>query len=354
MLQTTPIEIDGRQGEGGGQILRTSLSLALALGRALRLVHIRAARKRPGLLRQHLTCVRAAAEISGGQLEGAELGSESLTLTPGTVAAGQYGFAVGSAGSTLLVLQTVLPPLLRAGGESVVRIQGGTHNPMAPTFGFVEASLRPLLARMGAQLDLELERPGFYPAGGGAIVARIRAGTPAPLVLEGRGEADRHLAQIGSAHIDPGVADREWDTLQRALHWTSESRQDLDLSNSSGPGNFIELLLSFEHVTQVFTTIGAPGVSGKRLASRLASQARRSLAGNCPVEEHLADQLMLPMALLAGGRYRASRLSLHSHTNADVINQFVPGTVELDELGPRGFGVRINPIFGGPSGAKPA
>lgn len=348
------IEIDGRQGEGGGQILRTSLSLAVALGRPLHMTHIRAARRRPGLMRQHLTCVRAAVAISGGEVEGAGLKSGEIRFEPGPVRAGEYDFAVGTAGSTLLVLQTVLAPLMRAEGESVVRIEGGTHNPMAPSFGFVGASLIPLLARMGVQLDLELERPGFYPAGGGAIVARIRPGKPAPFVLEDRGRSGRHVAQIGCAHIESGVADREWDSLRRKLDWTSEQRRDLDMSGAVGPGNFIELLLQFEKVTQVFTSIGAPGVSGKRMASQLASQARRALAGHCPVEEHLADQLMLPLALLAGGRYLASRISRHSETNAGVINQFVPGTVEMDSGGAQGFGVKINPIFGGQSSGQQA
>lgn len=343
------IEIDGRQGEGGGQILRTSLSLAVALGKPLHLTHIRAARKRPGLLRQHLTCVRGAVAISGGQVEGAEMRSGEIRFTPGPVRAGEYSFAVGTAGSTLLVLQTVLPALMRAEGESSVRIEGGTHNPMAPSFGFMEASLVPQLKRMGVDVELELQRPGFYPAGGGILVARIRPGQARPLLLEERGQEARHVAQIGCAHIGADVADKEWDTLRRKLNWTAESRRDLDMSSAVGPGNFIEMLLCFERVTQVYTSIGAPGVSGKRLASQLASQVRRALAGSCPVEEHLADQLMLPMALSAGGRYLASRISRHSETNAGVINQFVPGTVRVDPGGAQGFQVHINPIFGGPS-----
>jgi RNA 3'-terminal phosphate cyclase (ATP) len=194
-----------------------------------------------------------------------------------------------------------------------------------------------------------LQRPGFYPAGGGSIVARITPGKALPLTLEERGQEGRHLAHIGCAHLDDGVADREWDTIQRSLNWTSESRRDLDMSSSVGPGNFMDVHLVFEQVTQVFTTFTGPGVSGEKLASPLASQAKRSLAGHSPVEEHLADQLMLPMALLAGGRYRAARLSKHSATNAEIINRIVPGTVILEEGGARGFGVQINPIFGGQS-----
>ncbi len=341
------IEIDGRQGEGGGQILRTSLSLAVALQRPLHMTHIRAGRKRGGLLRQHLACVRAAAEISGGEIEGAEMGSGEIRFQPGSVRAGDYSFSIGSAGSTLLVLQTVLPALMLADGESTVRIEGGTHNPMAPAFGFMEASLAPQLRRMGVGLQLELQRPGFYPAGGGSLAARISPGSARALVLEERGQEGSHAVHIGCAHVDPGVADREWDSIRRVLHWTRERRRDLDMDSSVGPGNFLDVHLVFEHVTQVFTTFGSPGVSGRRLAKRLASQVKRSLAGTCPVEEHLADQLMLPMALLAGGRYRASRLSSHSATNAQLINRFVPGTVQTDEGGTQGFQVQINPIFGG-------
>src|SRR4051812_32951839 len=163
----TPMIIDGSQGEGGGQILRSSLALAAITGTPVRLEKIRAGRAKPGLQKQHLAAVRAAARICNGRLEGDELQSRELTFHPQEPCAGEYHFAVGSAGSASLVLQTVLPPLLLAAGASKVVVEGGTHNPMAPPFEFLRDTFLPTLSRIGATVTLTLDRHGFYPAGGG-------------------------------------------------------------------------------------------------------------------------------------------------------------------------------------------
>ncbi len=141
------IRIDGSFGEGGGQILRTALSLSLVTGRPIQIDNIRAGRERPGLLRQHLTAVLAAAEIGQAQVEGAVLGSTSIGFVPGPVKAGEYRFAVGSAGSGTLVFQTVLPALMLATGPSRLVIEGGTHNDAAPPFPFLERAFLPLVVQ---------------------------------------------------------------------------------------------------------------------------------------------------------------------------------------------------------------
>jgi RNA 3'-terminal phosphate cyclase (ATP) len=191
-MNTELVRIDGSAGEGGGQILRSALALALATGRPFEITNIRAGRKKPGLLRQHLTAVTAAAAVSGTQAPGARLGAGELRFTPGAIAPGEYRFAVGTAGSTTLVLQTVLPPLLVARGPSTLILEGGTHNPYAPPFDFLAKAFLPLVARMGPRVEAVLERPGFYPAGGGCIRVRVE---PAPrlerLDLLERGEIHR-------------------------------------------------------------------------------------------------------------------------------------------------------------------
>lgn len=161
------LTLDGARGEGGGQVLRTALALSIVTGTPLRIVRIRAGRERPGLMRQHLAAVRAAAAISRAEVEGAAEGSRELVFRPGPVVPGKYAFSVGTAGSATLVFQTVLPALLRASAPSHVTFEGGTHNPLAPPFEFVERAFAPLLRRMGAGLALKLKRPGFYPRGGG-------------------------------------------------------------------------------------------------------------------------------------------------------------------------------------------
>jgi RNA 3'-terminal phosphate cyclase (ATP) len=331
-----PIVIDGRQGEGGGQVLRTSLALAVALGQPVRIENVRAGRAKPGLQRQHLACVVAAAEISGGEVLGAELRSTCVELHPGGAGArpGTYRFGVGSAGSTLLVLQTVLAPLCIAEGPTVIELDGGTHNPLAPPFDFIARSFLPLIGRMGAQVELELLRHGFAPAGGGRIRAHIEpTASPRPLELVERGAARHPRIEITLAHLPGEIAAREWAALQRATHWPSSYCSVHEVTDAAGPGNVISVELASEHVTTICTAFGEKGVRSERVAQLVARDVKRHLQSDAPVCEHLADQLMLPLALMAGGRYRATELTPHARTNADVINAFLPGAVTLGDDG---------------------
>jgi len=191
------LTIDGSMGEGGGQVVRSSLALSLVTGTPFRIDKVRAGRKRPGLMRQHLTAVQAAAAVGGARVTGAEIGAQCFTFEPGAVQAGEHRFAVGTAGSATLVLQTVLPALLVAGGPSRLTLEGGTHNPMAPPFDFIAEAFLPLIARMGARCTATLERPGFYPAGGGRFTVEV---TPVaeeliPFALLERGEVKRREAR---------------------------------------------------------------------------------------------------------------------------------------------------------------
>src|SRR5688572_16449750 len=186
------ITIDGSMGEGGGQVLRTSLALSLVTGKPFRIEKIRAGREKPGLLRQHLTAVNAAAAVGGAHVEGAALGSRELDFRPGPAKPGEYRFAVGTAGSATLVLQAVLPALLTARGASTLVLEGGTHNPFAPPFDFLDKAFLPLLRRMGARVEVALERPGFYPAGGGRFQVRVEPVERLErLDLPSRGDAKR-------------------------------------------------------------------------------------------------------------------------------------------------------------------
>jgi len=330
------IVIDGRQGEGGGQVLRTSLALAVALGRPVRIERVRAGRNKPGLQRQHLACVRAAAEVSGGGALGAELGSSTVELHPGTVGArpGKYRFGVGSAGSTLLVLQTVLAPLCVAPGPTVLELEGGTHNPFAPPFDFIARSFLPLIERSGARVELELVRHGFAPAGGGCVRARIEPATsPRPLALVERGAAQRPRVEITLSQLPGEIAAREWAALQRATHWPSSCCTVHEVEDAAGPGNVVSVALASEHVTAICTAFGERGLRSERVAQLVARDVQRYLASDAPVCGHLADQLMLPLVLMAGGRYRATELTAHARTNAAVIDAFLPGAVTLGDDG---------------------
>ncbi|WP_395676068.1 RNA 3'-terminal phosphate cyclase [Inquilinus sp.] len=318
------ITIDGSQGEGGGQILRSALTLSLATGTPFRIGKIRAGRDKPGLLRQHLTAVKAAAEIGHAQVTGAEIGSTELDFVPGPVTAGDYSFAIGSAGSTLLVLQAVLLPLARAAAPSRLRLQGGTHALAAPSFDFVERAFLPLLHRIGFHARAELRRAGFYPAGGGVIDIEIAPhGKLAPLVLETRGGLVSRRAEALVANLPVQIASRETATVGRLLHWPAEAIGPGSVVEAHGPGNCLTVTVGHEHVTEVFTGHGRVGRRGEDIAAETARAVSAYLAGSAPVGSHLADQLLLPMALGAGGRFVTVAPTPHTLTNIAVIEAFL-------------------------------
>ena len=328
------IRIDGRSGEGGGQILRTSLSLAVATGQAFRMEQIRAGRERPGLLRQHLTAVLAAAEICGGEVEGAALGASTLSFTPGTVRAGSYRFAVGTAGSATLVLQTVLPALMLADGPSEVTIEGGTHNMAAPPFDFLARAFVPLVERMGPKVTLTLERYGFYPAGGGRIRALIEpCATLKPLHLGERGEAVSRKVTAIVANLPGRIALREIETALDMLSWEKDCGQVVQTRDSAGPGNIVMVEIASGEVTEVFSAFGKLGVSAETVAAAAARDAREYLASRAVAGEHLTDQLLLPMALAGEGSFTAVKMNPHARTNVEVIGKFLPVRFEAREEG---------------------
>ena len=325
------IEIDGSMGEGGGQVLRSALALSVITGKGLRLTRIRANRRKPGLARQHLTAVRAAAAISGARLSGDSIGSTALSFQPAGLFPGRHRFAVGTAGSTTLVLQTILWPLLGADEPSVVTIEGGTHNPLAPTFDFLERTLVPVLRRTGANLELELQRYGFYPAGGGRLEARIGPSKLSPIELEERGPIVRRRATALVSGLPIKIGRREIGVVKDELGW-SPGELEAKRVDSDGPGNVI--LLEAEHATTttVVSGIGAKGVPAERVASIAVEELKRFGAGEVPVDEHLADQLLIPLALAGGGVFRTLPPTLHTKTNAELIERFLPVKFELREL----------------------
>lgn len=316
--------IDGSAGEGGGQILRTSLALSLVTGEPVKITSIRARRAKPGLMRQHLTAVRAAAELGRAEVSGASLGSRELTFRPrGKAEPGAYTFNVGSAGSTTLVLQTVLPALITAPGPSTVTLEGGTHNPMAPPFDFLAEAFLPLLARMGPEVRAELEVPGFYPAGGGRIRVSV---TPAPLArldLLERGEILERRAVAAVANLPGAIARRELDAAREVLGWEDTCFRQTTLRGAAGPGNVISIAVACAHVTEVFTGFGAKGVRAEDVAGRAAQEAKAWIDAGLPVGEHLADQLLLPMAMAGGGSFRTAPLSLHATTQIDLLGRLL-------------------------------
>ena len=322
--------IDGSMGEGGGQVLRTSLALSLLTGTAFHMTKIRAGRSRPGLMRQHLTSVQAAAQIGSAEVTDAGVGATELVFRPKGVQGGAYTFATGGAGSTTLVFQTVLYPLLLAAKvPSTLRLEGGTHNPMAPPVDFLTTAFLPLLARMGARVDVALERHGFYPAGGGAWSATVHpAAELSRLELLERGEVRSRRATAVVAQVPGSVAVRELDTLATGLGWDRNACRPLVVRDSNGPGNVLLATVESEHVTEVFTAFGERGVRAETVAKRVVDEATRYLHAGVPVGEHLADQLLMPMALGGGGVFRTQRPSPHCLTQIALLETFLGVSIE--------------------------
>ncbi len=341
-----PVQLDGSEGEGGGQILRTALTLSMVTGRPFRMRRIRAKRSKPGLMRQHLTAVQASAAVCGARVEGDAVGSMDLVFTPGPLVPGDYRFSVGTAGSTVLVFQTLFPALVTAGKPFSLALEGGTHNPNAPSVDFLEKTYLPCLRAMGVETEIALERRGFYPAGGGRWTARV---TPpaslGPLSLLERGAFWSLEARVVWARVPASVPEKEVRALRARLVLEEAVVSQEEDRSTPGPGNVILIEIRHENVAEVVSAYGERGKAAETVAEEAAREAGEYRDGGMPVGPHLADQLLVPMALpgSGGGAYRTLPLTLHSRTNIETIRKFLDRAIEVVALKDRAVEVRVQP-----------
>jgi RNA 3'-terminal phosphate cyclase (ATP) len=344
-------------GEGGGQILRTSLTLACITGRNLHIENIRAARRKPGLAKQHLSCVRAACEICGGQCKGAAIGSQVLDFQPGTIRDGDFSFDIGSAGSATLVIQTILPVLFLADKPSTVTVIGGTHNPWAPPFDFIAETFLPAIKTAGFDADCKLEKYGFFPAGGGKIALNVLPRQEKPnskIDLRQSAENIQIHARIYTAKLLAHIAQRQKKLLlQSKLKF--RNIEHIEVTNSDGPGNCIMLRLSGSSKTTVLTAFGQKGKPSEKVVGEVVKLTEDFLPSGAEIDRFLADQLLIYMAICShfakdretgaresgpslrserlrapasggvlGGCYTTNDLSTHLTTNIETIKKFLP------------------------------
>ncbi|MDJ0620465.1 MAG: RNA 3'-terminal phosphate cyclase [Calothrix sp. MO_192.B10] len=336
------INIDGSWGEGGGQILRTSLSLATITGQPVRIYCIRANRRKPGLAAQHLTSVRAAATLCQAQVRGDTLGSMTLEFIPTCAPqAGQYTFDVtearegGSAGAVTLILQTILIPLALANGNSQVILKGGTHVAWSPPVTYVEEVYLPILRQLGVQAEVKLNAWGWYPQGGGEVKLRV-TGNKQPLgslqLLErGALRQVRGLAVVTElpSHIPQRMANRAENLLQQA-HLPAQIKPVRERGVAPGAGIF--LTAEYEHSRAGFSALGRRGVPAERVAETAVQELMDFHAQAVPVDPFLGDQLLLPLALSSQtSEYRVASISKHLTTNAWVIEQFELANIVVEE-----------------------
>lgn len=338
MMET--IHIDGSLGEGGGQVLRSSLALSMITGKRVEFKNIRAGRAKSGLMRQHLACVRAAQKICGARVQGDELKSMEVSFIPGEIQAGNYHFNVGSAGSVGLVFQTVMPALILADGPSTLILEGGTHNPMAPPFDFLKQVFVPQLAKMGVKMDMNLEDWGFFPAGGGRMNVSIEPVYELKsLSLMTRGALKNRRGRAVVSSIPISIAESEVKVLQSKLEWKDISAEEVLQPN--GPGNIVMTELEFEHVSELCSSFGEKGIRAARVADKAVCAIRKYLLSEAPVGECLADQLLLPMALAGEGEFLCTEISSHTRTNMEVIQKFLKVKFSMREQN-QAFHISIN------------
>jgi RNA 3'-terminal phosphate cyclase (ATP) len=330
------IEIDGSDGEGGGQVVRNSCALSLVAGKPFRITNVRAKRSKAGLMRQHVTAVEAAARIGQAEVVGAAVGSNTFEFRPGSVQPGEYRFAVGTAGSTSLVLQTVLMPLVLASGPSRLVLEGGTHNMMAPPFDFIERTFLPIINRMGPEVEARLIRHGFYPRGGSRIEVDITPAPLQPIDCVDCGEMEIGTAQVLFTGLPAEIAERMIARLRHDLpDWPEEAFVVRELPADQGPGVILMIEARKAHVTEIASGFGQLGVPAERLAKTAAGRLKGYVASGAFAGPYLADQLVLPFSLAGGGSFTTVKPSGHLLTAIALAERFLERRImlEQDEMG---------------------
>jgi RNA 3'-phosphate cyclase len=341
------IEIDGSQGEGGGQILRSSLSLSLITGKPVSITNIRARRPKPGLRAQHLKSVEAAAAVGRADTEGVTFGSQSLIFSPRGIYAGQYHFDIGTAGSTSLVLQTIFTPLSLADGPSRITITGGTHVKWSPAYHYLRMQWLPHMHRIGFRGDLTLDLAGFFPQGDGRIRAEIRpSASCTSLNLTERGGLQRIEGLSAVSNLPESIAIRQRRQALRRLSGVG-CPMEVDIAHlpSKRKGTMIVLKAVFEKSQACYVGLGERGKPAEKVGDEAADALFAFMATDGVIDEYLADQLLVPLALATGiSEFRTSKVTQHLITNAAVIRAFTSASVEvLGEIGEPGP-VRIFPV----------
>ncbi|UFS70302.1 RNA 3'-phosphate cyclase [Geomonas sp. RF6] len=344
------IEIDGGMGEAGGQLLRTSLSLSCITGKPFRIFDIRKARKKPGLMPQHLVCVQAAARISGAEIAGAEQGSRDLTFVPAQVQPGNYSFPIGTAGATSMVLQTVVPALLFTGSESRLLFSGGTHVPFSPPWDYLTDVFAPAVKKLGVMLSLTLERHGFYPKGGGAVRCKVEpVSSLVPLAARERGALRRISGVAAVANLPVSIAEREAASavhvIREALGADTPCEVRVKEVKAFGAGTFIFLKAEYEESIAGFSAIGERGKRAETVGEEAAQEMVQHHRAGAPIDPHLADQMVLYLPLCREPSvFFTSRITGHLLTNLEVTGRFLHFSYEVagDRGGPGT--VRIRPL----------
>lgn len=344
------IYIDGSLGEGGGQILRTSLALAALLKQPVEIDNIRANRKQPGLKTQHLAGVLALTRITDAEVSGARKHSTSLVFTPRTIKGGKYRFEITTAGAASMLLGAVLPPLLFAPESSEIVITGGTHVPFSPPFDYLAGVFLPVLRKLGGNVELDLVRWGFYPKGGGEIQAHVSpCQTLQGIQLKKRGPLRGLRLSASSANLPEHIAQREIKYVEASLENYKEKMSSHSIAcQAFSPGNFVSLEADYTNITAGFNGLGKRGKPAEEVADEVCRNFIHFEKTKATVDTHLADQIILYMALAHGDSiFITPEITSHLTTNIDIIKRFIPTGIKLDNTSGQVHisGARVTPGY---------
>lgn len=328
-------------GEGGGQVLRASLALSLALGRPFEIEGLRGGRLKPGLKRQHLACVKAAQAMSQARVEGDQINSTNLCFSPGSLRGGDYHIEIGSGGSSTLVLQAVLPPLLTASKRSSLTVVGGTHVPMAPIYEYFAHCLLPRLNKMGPRVRSVIEKPGFMLVGGGVIKVEVE---PAPALSPLQEVSQGGLTTIGgtilSYNLPREIAERE-EKILRTLRCFDLDIEVSHFQDEVGPGNVVYLRAEYGSDLTIASGLAVRGVSAEKVARQALNRLIRFMAAQVPVDEYLADQLVVPSFLAGAGSFLTEKPSLHCRTVLELAAMFTDTQYKISQVTAKAWLVQI-------------
>lgn len=326
------ITIDGRMGEGGGQILRTCLSLSLISGLPFRIKQIRSGRSSPGLAAQHLNAVLLAQEIGHAQVDGAKLGSTDLTFAPLKIHGGVFHRDIGTAGSTSLVIQAIYLPLSYAERRSRITLNGGTHVPYAPTFDWLNFQWLKYSNLIGFDITLDLKLAGFYPRGGGQVIIEINpASNFSGINISDRGSLKQIRGVSVVANLDRKIAERQRQQVIRRLS-SKYPLNDIRIKQlpSKNKGSSITLVCEFDKSQSCYSSLGAPGKPSEVVADEVCDLVETCISSHAAIDEYLADQLLLPLSLVGtDSTYSTVKITDHIRTNADVIKTFINPTINI-------------------------
>lgn len=326
------IVIDGSIGEGGGQIFRTSLTLALLTKRSLHIYNIRSKRSSPGLKAQHLTALKAAERISNAKVDGDFLGSQEVLFNPGEIRAGQYKFEIPTAGSTALVLQTIFLPLSTASRKSQVTIIGGTHVPWSPSFHYLKWQWFPWMKKIGFLGKLELNQCGYYPAGGGELTCSVFPyGSLLPVQITDRGRLNQIRGISAATNLPKDIPNRQRIRFVSCLGPTYPLNDIRSvLLPGRGKGTFLTVLVESEGSTACFSSLGEKGKRAEQVADELVNEVEGYLSSSGCVDAYLPDQLLIPLCFSPGpSKINTPKISLHLTTNAEIIQRFLPVKIDI-------------------------